>query len=41
MIDIEVLQIVVEINRACTEVAAKESRVCGEDSGDIHMSLPT
>jgi hypothetical protein len=41
MIDVEVLQVVVEVDRPCTKVAAKQSRVCSENSGDIQMPLPT
>lgn len=38
-IHIEKLQVVVEIDRTCAEVAAKKRSVCGEDGGDIDAAL--
>jgi hypothetical protein len=35
VINVEVLEVVVKVYRPCTEIAAKQSRVCSEDSGDI------
>jgi hypothetical protein len=41
VIDIKVLEIVVEIDGAGAEVPAEEGCVCGENSGNIDMSLAT
>lgn len=38
-ITVEVLEVVVEINRACAEVATEKSGVSGEDCGDVDPSL--
>ena len=39
MINIEILQIVVEVDTACAEVAAKECCVSSEDSRDVDVTL--
>ena len=36
-IDIEVLQVIVKVNRASTEVATEESRMGGEDGRDVDL----
>jgi hypothetical protein len=41
MIDVEVLEIVVEIDTPSTEITAKESSMCREDSGEINMTFST
>lgn len=39
VVDVEVLQVIVEIHRASTEVTAKQGRVCSEDCGHIDLTL--
>ena len=41
MVDIEILKIVVKIDGASAEIAAKKSGVSGEHSSDVDMSLST
>ena len=41
MIDIKILEVVVEINAASTEVAAEEGCMRCKDSGDIDVTLAT
>lgn len=41
VINIKVLQVVVKVNTASTEVTTQKSRVSGEDSGDVNAPLPT
>lgn len=40
VINIKVLQVVVKVNTASTEVTTQKSRVSGEDSGDVNVPLP-
>lgn len=39
MIDVKVLEVVVEIDRARAKITTEEGSMSGEDSGDIDMSL--
>ena len=39
LVDVKVLEVVVEIDRAGAEVAAEEGGVGGEDGGDVDVSL--
>ena len=39
VVDIKILEIVVKIDAARAEVAAKECGVCGEDGGDIDVAF--
>jgi hypothetical protein len=39
VINVEILKIVVKVDRASTEVAAEKSSVCGEHGGDINVPL--
>lgn len=41
MINVKILQVVVKVNTASTEVTTQKSRVGGEDGGDVNVSLPT
>jgi len=41
VINVKVLQVVVKVNRAGTQISAQKGRVCCEDRGDIDVSLPT
>lgn len=40
VINVKVLQVVVKVNTASTEVTTQKSRVGGEDCGDVNVSLP-
>lgn len=39
MVDVKVLQVVVKVDAASTEVATKERGVGGEDGGDVNLAL--
>ena len=39
VVDIKILEIVVKIDAARAEVAAKECRMCSEDGGDIDVAF--
>lgn len=38
VIYVEILKVVVEVDRACAQVATKKGGMCGEDGGDIDMA---
>jgi hypothetical protein len=40
VINVEVLKIVVKVDTTRTEVAAQKCRMCGENCGDIDVTLP-
>ena len=40
MVDVKVLQVVVKVDASRAEVSTEQSRVCGEDSGDVNLPLP-
>lgn len=41
VINVKVLEVVVEVDRASAEVSTEEGCVGGKDGGDIDMALPT
>jgi hypothetical protein len=38
-IDIEILQVVVEVDRPGAEITPEKSSVRGEDGGEVHLAL--
>jgi hypothetical protein len=40
VINVKVLQIIVKVDRASTEVSTQESRVCREDDGEVDVPFP-
>ncbi len=39
VVNVEILEIVVKVNRACAEVASKKGRVCSKDGGHIDVAF--